>query len=185
MDENKPIVPAADLARAADTLGRLAQQQKDLVLIQEVVSKIGSLTGSAEEAERRAAEANAEADRLTGNLTAIQDDIDRQNAIAKDTRQSLINEGQVAKADILAGVGKITADANAEAGAILGTARRQAQEILDTAIAREASITQLANQRSREADDAQARLDSTGAELDQVTARLAKAKEAMKAALAE
>lgn len=112
----------ADLTRAAETVNRFAQQQKDLVFASEMLTLIGSYHLSAQEAEDREAKATAALEKLNADI-----------AVARGKWESV----QTAAA-------KSTNDAKAHADAVLAEAQAGAQEILKRAKAEAESDRRLA-----------------------------------------
>lgn len=174
-------IKAEDLLRAADTVNREAERAKGLAFAGEVMTRLGSVMNSEQEAVARAAKANAEAERLTASLTAVQAEIDQKRADALKEREFIIAEAKLSKAEILSGLDALKVQAQADFDGTRAEAVRQAQEIVDAAVTRKSNIDALADERREEFDELAAKITLGTVELDAITAKISQAKAAAKA----
>lgn len=176
-------IKAEDLLRAADAVTRESERAKGLAFAGEVMTRLGAVMNSEQEAVERAAKANAEADRLTASLADVQAGLDQKMADAKKQREFVIAEAERSKSEILAGLDDLKKAAQADAEVTRAEAAREAREIFEAAMERKSNIDVVANERQAEYDELAARITLANGEYALITEKIAQAKAAAKAML--
>jgi vacuolar-type H+-ATPase subunit H len=166
-------------------IGREEVRLQSLVGLRDVLKDARSMLSRAESAKAALAEAQGELDDLWRQKAAVQQDVDAAREKAGEILADASAQAEQVSADATRTANQVKADADEYGKGVIAKARDDASKIIGKANGDAAAM--LAQAQLAKADAERLKQEATAAqgELDAINAKLAKAKEAQRAALAD